>query len=66
MLRRRLARDREVTDADRPRYRELVAARIMDSVSTWVRGPESLFRFTRAGWECREEWINARADALHP
>ena len=65
LLRRRLAGDREVTDANRPLYRELVAARIMYPVSTWVGGPESVFRFTRAGWERREEWINACADALH-
>jgi hypothetical protein len=55
-----------VTDANRPLYRELVAARIMYPVSTWVSGPESVFRFTRAGWERREEWIKACADALHP
>ncbi|MFI5459368.1 MAG: hypothetical protein ACHRXM_28420 [Isosphaerales bacterium] len=66
LLRHRLAGDREVTDANRPLDRELVAARIMDPVSTWVGGPESVFRFTRAGWERRQEWINARADALHP
>ncbi len=66
LLRRRLAGDREVTDANRPLYRELVEARIMYPVSTWVGGPESVFRFTRAGWERREEWINACADALHP
>ncbi len=66
LLRRRVAGDREVTDVNRPLYRELVAARIMYPVSTWVGGPESVFRFTRAGWERREEWINACADALHP
>ncbi len=66
LLRRRLAGGREVTDANRPLYRELVAARIMYPVSTWVNGPESVFRFTRAGWERREEWINAAADARHP
>ena len=65
LLRRRLAGDREVTDANRPLYRALVAARIVDPVSTWVGGPESVVRFTRAGWERREEWINACADALH-
>ncbi len=59
LLRRRLAGDHEVTDANRPLYCELVAARIMYPVSTWVGGPESLFRFTRAGWERRQEWINA-------
>jgi hypothetical protein len=51
LMRRRLAGDREVTSANRPLYRELVAARIMYPVSTWVGGPESVFRFTRAGWE---------------
>ena len=66
LLHRRLAGNREVTDANRPLYRELVAARIMYPVSTWVGGPESVFRFTRAGWERREEWIKACADALHP
>ena len=66
LLRRRLAGDREVTDANRPLYRELVAARILYPVSTWAGGPESVFRFTPAGWERREEWINACADALHP
>jgi hypothetical protein len=66
LLRRRLAGDPDVTDANRPLYRELVAARIMYPVSTWVGGPESVFRFTLAGWERREEWINACADALHP
>jgi hypothetical protein len=66
LLRRRLAGDREVTDANRPLYRELVAARIMYPVSTWAGGPESVFRFTPAGWERREEWINPGADARRP
>jgi len=51
LLRRRLAGDREVTNANRPLYRELAAARIMDPVSTWVGSPESVFRFNGAGWE---------------
>ena len=67
LLRRRLAGDLEVTDANRPLYRELVAARIMYPVSTWAGGPESVFRFTPAGWERREEWIKAGGgDARHP
>ncbi len=66
LLRRRLAGDEEVTDANRPLYRELVAARIMYPVSTWAGGPESAFRFTHAGWERREEWINACANARRP
>jgi hypothetical protein len=67
LLRRRLAGEREVTDANRPLYRELVAARIMYPVSTWAGGPESAFRFTPAGWERREEWIKSVVgDARHP
>ncbi len=66
LLRRRLAGDREVTDANRPLYRELVAAGIMYPVSTWAGGPESVFRFTRAGWERRRECVKACADAVHP
>jgi hypothetical protein len=67
LLRRRLAGDREVADADRPLYRELVTARIMYPVSTWAGGPESAFRFTPAGWERREEWIKSGGgDARHP
>jgi hypothetical protein len=60
LLRRRLAGDREVTDANRRLYRELVTARIMYPVSTWVGGPESVFRFTRAGWERREELVKSQ------
>jgi hypothetical protein len=67
LLRRRLAGDREVTDANRPLYRELVVARIMYPVSTWAGGPESAFRFTPAGWERKEEWINpGGGDARRP
>jgi hypothetical protein len=66
LLRRRLEGDEEVTDANRPLYRELVAARIMYPVSTWAGGPESAFRFTLAGWEHRDEWIDAGANARRP
>ncbi len=65
LLRRRLAGDREVTEVNRPLYRELVAARIMYPVWTWAGGPESAFRFTPAGWERREEWIKSGGDARH-
>ena len=37
----------EATHASRPLYCELVAARSMYLVSTWVGGPESFFRFAR-------------------
>ena len=49
LLRRRLAGDREVTDANRPLYRELVAARILMSVHAFVGGSESDFHFTDWG-----------------
>jgi hypothetical protein len=57
VLRRRLAGDREVTDANRPLYRELVAARIMMPVHSFIGGSESAFHFTHWGWERRFEWI---------
>ncbi len=51
-----------MTDANRPLYRELAAARIMDPTSTRVGGPESAFHFTRASWERWEERVKvARA-----
>jgi hypothetical protein len=34
-------------------YRELAAAGIMYSVSTFRRGPELVFRFTEIGWADR-------------
>jgi hypothetical protein len=67
LLRRRLAGDDRVTPENLEAYRELSAARIMYPVSTWAGGPESVFRFTLAGWERREEWVNDEcAVALHP
>jgi hypothetical protein len=56
----------KITDSSLEAFRELAAAGINHPVSTWAGGPESVFRFTRAGWERREQWINAFADALHP
>src|SRR4051794_20843705 len=53
LLRRRLAGDREVTDANRPLYRELVAAQIMMPVHSFVGGPEAGFHFTYWGWKRR-------------
>jgi hypothetical protein len=68
LLRRRLAGDREVTDANRPLYRKLVAKRIMYPVSTWVGGAESVFRFTGAGWERRNQraGITSMSGSLSP
>ena len=55
LLRRRLAGDGEVTDANRPLYRELVAARIMIPCHTLIGGWEATFKFTYWGWRRRFE-----------
>jgi hypothetical protein len=55
LLRRRLAGDEEVTDANRPLYRELVAARIMIPCHSFVGGWEAVFKFTYWGWKQRFE-----------
>jgi hypothetical protein len=57
LLRRHLAGDREVTDANRPIYRELATARIMIPMHTFIGGRESAFHFTYWGWKRRFEWI---------
>ena len=56
LLRLRLAGDREVTDANRPLYRELAAARIMMPVHSFVGGSEADFHFTYWGWKRRFEF----------
>jgi len=56
VLRRRLAGDREVTDANRPLYRELVAARIMMPIHSFIGGREADFHFTYWGWQRRFEF----------
>jgi hypothetical protein len=66
LLRRRVAGDDEVTEANRAAYRELAAAGIMIPISTWAGGPESVFRFSEEGWARREEWLKAGASAHHP
>jgi hypothetical protein len=55
LLRRRLAGDQEVTDANRAAYRELAAARIMIPCHTFIGGWESAFKFTSWGWKRRFE-----------
>ena len=54
-LRRHLAGDECVTDANRAAYRELTAARIMYPVSGFAGGPESNFRLTYWGFHRRHE-----------
>jgi hypothetical protein len=61
VLKRHLAGDRKVTDANRPAYRELAKAGIMYPVSGFVSGPEYRFRCTDQGWERRFELLGLRA-----
>jgi hypothetical protein len=56
LLRRHLAGDRQVTDANRPLYRELVAARIMIPLHSFIGGREAAFHFTYWGWKQRFEF----------
>jgi hypothetical protein len=58
LLRRRLGGDRDVTDTNRPFYRELVAARIMMPVHSFIGGSESAFQFTYWGWRRRFEFAD--------
>lgn len=59
LLRRRATGERVDVDArTRPLYRELVAARIMEPVSGFARGPEATFRFTYWGWNRRDQWLS--------
>jgi hypothetical protein len=55
-LTRHLAGETKVTDANRDAYRELARAGIMIPVSTFIGGPEALFRFTWQGCERRHEF----------
>jgi hypothetical protein len=54
-LRLHLAGEREVTEENRPACRELVAARIMIPVHSFVGGRESAYRLTYWGYERRFE-----------
>ena len=54
-LRLHLAGDREVTEENRPAYRELVAARIMIPLHSFVGGREAAYRLTYWGYERRFE-----------
>jgi hypothetical protein len=51
VLRRRAAGEGvDVTSENLEAYRELARAGIMYSVSGFLRGPETAFRFTEEGW----------------
>jgi len=56
VLRRHIAGDREVTDANREAYRELARAGIMVPVGTFTKGDDCVFQFTHRGWERRNEF----------
>jgi hypothetical protein len=56
VLGRYLAGDEEVTDTNRPAFRELATAGIMISVGTFTKGDDCVFKLTRQGWERRFEF----------
>jgi len=61
LLRHRIAtKDDEVTPENLEAYRELARAGIMIPLSTFTKGPESLFKFTNEGWERRLEILGLR------
>ena len=61
LLRRRANRERvEVTSENLEAYRELAKEGIMEPFSSFMRGPEAVFRFTQLGWERREELQRSR------
>jgi hypothetical protein len=54
----------EITEGNRPAFRELADARIIYLMHTFARGAESGYRFTLLGWEQRFELIGcAKAEA---
>lgn len=61
LLRRRANGEHvEVTSENLEAYRELARAGVMYPLSAFMRGPESVFRFTKEGWERREELQRSR------
>jgi hypothetical protein len=55
----------EITEGNRPAFRELAEARIIYLMHTFTKGAESGYRFTLLGWEQRFELIGcAKAEAL--
>ena len=47
----------EITEGNRPGFRELADARILYLMHTFTRGADSGYRFTLLGWEQRFELI---------
>ena len=53
----------EITEGNRPAFRELAEARIIYLMHTFTRGAESGYRFTLLGWEQRFELSRLREGA---
>jgi hypothetical protein len=53
----------QVTDANRPVFRELAAARIILLGSSFARGPESAYNWTYWGWHRRFELLACAKEA---
>jgi hypothetical protein len=61
LLRHRIStKDDAVTPDNLEAYRELARAGVMIPLSTFTKGPESLFKFTDEGWERRHEFLVPR------
>jgi hypothetical protein len=56
-LRRHLAGDRDVTDANRAACRELAAAGLMEAGHSFSGGDESVYRLTKEGFERKAELL---------
>jgi hypothetical protein len=54
----------EVTNENRPAFRELAAARIIYLMHTFAKGDESSYRFTYWGWHQRFEMIGGVQEAV--
>lgn len=62
LLRRRVEGNDDVTEENRPAYRELAAAGIMYPLHTFTGGDQSAYRFTEKGWARRFELIATNPD----
>jgi len=50
----------DVTPDNLEAFRELAGAGLMEPFSGFMRGPEAVFRFTKEGWDRREELQRSR------
>jgi hypothetical protein len=56
-FRRHVAGNRDVTDTNRPAYRELAAAGLMEAGHSFAGGDESIYRLTKEGFERKAEFL---------